>query len=327
MGKSHGKKLQEARAARKRSLTDKGSGPNAPLITENAPLVQVLSKEEQHQESANTSPPQKQQKAKHENDRDRHMQLLRTILFESAYDVVTWVLIALTVGGVLLFYGTKNWRGLLWAGCALVCLTTIMIALKAQHHLSVFAEQPLAPAPAPYSFATSAPGQLRGLLRPANEPAPKDFCGGVKEGWISVIFGSAAFTTPKSYQCLVKIDSVDVLWFEKTSDGMYVNAIVQNERGEEVARVTKNAVQVQPKSGYYAEMPDPHTLIILTPDNQKAFYVRYVNPSLMKILGTFYHHRIGPYIIEEGKRPPGVNMDNFCFVMEGGGAIIHYDPS
>src|SRR5205085_1676151 len=76
---------------------------------------------------------------------------------------------------------------------------------------------------------------LRGLLRPSSDPTPKDLCGGIKEGWIAVTFGSATMTTPKPYQCLLKFDDDEVLWFEKTSDGMYVNAIIQNEKGEEVA--------------------------------------------------------------------------------------------
>lgn len=94
------------------------------------------------------------------------MQLLRTILFETTYDLVTWVLIGLTIGLVVTFATTKNWRGLLWSGCALICLTTIMVALKAQHHVSVFAEGPPAPTPAP------APEPVRGLLLPASDPYP-----------------------------------------------------------------------------------------------------------------------------------------------------------
>jgi hypothetical protein len=81
---------------------------------------------------------------------------------------------------------------------------------------------------------------------------------------------------------------------KKTSDGIYLNAVVRNDKGEVVAQVMKNAIRVLPESGYYADRPDGHTLIVIGPDDRKALYVRYRNPYTMKVLGCIPAQRAPP---------------------------------
>lgn len=276
------------------------------LPSQPAPLAQVPSEEEKHKESASTSSPQKQQKAKHDGDRDRHMQLLRTILFESAYDLVTWVLIALAVGSVLLFYSTKNWRGLLWAGCALVCLTAIMVALKAQHHISVFAEQP--PTPSPALTATPTPQELHGLLIPANEPTPPHTCSETTPNVVMVFAGKVAFWT-KQPMTAINMMGFDLLSLNKVEGGINVSARMLSADNKVVAQITNNEFYVNPPDfPFQLKRPDWHTLVVLDHRGNEALYIYYLNPHAIKFRGRFYAPGSTPVIVtDEWLEVPGGN--------------------
>lgn len=159
---------------------------------------------------------------------------------------------------------------------------------------------------------------LRGLLSPANDPIPEGADKVLPKKAIAVFVGDVMVVSEESSFTLLKIADEETLSFEKTSDGMYINAVMRNDRDEVVARIAKNAFSVDTNKGYYTERPDTHTLLILTPDNRKALYVRYMNPSAMKVLGIFQYKGRTPMVIEEGKPIPNFPLSNMRVTMGRG---------
>ncbi|SRR6266508_2701816 len=93
----------------------------------------------------------KQEQERHgESGAQRHM----NFFWDSSYQIVTWVLIALAIGFLLLFVSKENWRGVLWSGVALLCFIVIMLGLLAQKHYPIF--RPSAPPPPKSNVTPSA---------------------------------------------------------------------------------------------------------------------------------------------------------------------------
>ncbi|HEV3099881.1 MAG TPA: hypothetical protein VGY75_09200, partial [Candidatus Udaeobacter sp.] len=53
---------------------------------------------------------------------------------ESAFQVVTWVLIAFAIGGIWYYAGKNDMRGAFWSGVALVIFIILMLGLIADRH-------------------------------------------------------------------------------------------------------------------------------------------------------------------------------------------------
>ena len=56
-------------------------------------------------------------------------------LFDSIYQIVTWVLIALSIGGIYHFSSRGNIRGVMWSIIALVVFVAIMIGIIGERYL------------------------------------------------------------------------------------------------------------------------------------------------------------------------------------------------
>jgi hypothetical protein len=97
-------------------------------------LTQVSSKNNKSEEQSEAKSAEKEPQRKAQRDGSGYMQFL----FESIYQIVTWVGIGLAIMGLGLSIGQHYWKGILWSGCALVCLSIVMLCLLAQRHLSIF---------------------------------------------------------------------------------------------------------------------------------------------------------------------------------------------
>src|SRR5438270_8094110 len=61
---------------------------------------------------------------------------LRALLFDSAYQVVTWVFIALSISAGFFFLGKQNYRGVVWSVVALLICTVIMLGLLYERYVT-----------------------------------------------------------------------------------------------------------------------------------------------------------------------------------------------
>jgi hypothetical protein len=68
------------------------------------------------------------------NVQRNNMTIFTVFLFDSAYQIVTWVLIAASLGILLLFWSKDNYRGVLWGVIWLVCSISVMLGLLADRY-------------------------------------------------------------------------------------------------------------------------------------------------------------------------------------------------
>jgi len=61
---------------------------------------------------------------------------LRAFLFDSAYQIVTWVLIALSISAVFFFLGRQDYGGVVWSSVALVICVVIMLWLLYDRYIT-----------------------------------------------------------------------------------------------------------------------------------------------------------------------------------------------
>lgn len=136
--------------------------------------------------------------------------------------------------------------------------------------------------------------ELRGFLIPANEPsppAPPSCFGEVPDSATAFYFGdSMSYTTGGDIKDIgvLMIGQEKVLSFESASGGVLLNAVVRDTDGKEVARITKNVFHTWSGSGYEAQAPDLHSILVLDNKDQAVLYVRYLNPKAIKVMGVFY---------------------------------------
>lgn len=174
--------------------------------------------------------------------------------------------------------------------------------------------------------ASPTPETLRGIFLPGNDPTPPNPCGETPPNNIAIYLGNSAALSFYPTPVIVQYKGENLLWFERTTDGLYVNAIVRNAEGKEVAKITRNVIRVSPSSGYYAQQPDNHTLIVLDDQDRKALFVRYLNPTAIKVLGIFYGDRLPQAIFEEdGQVVAGNKFSGFCFDMRDAGVLFSID--
>ena len=140
------------------------------------------------------------------------------------------------------------------------------------------------PIPAP------TPTPLRGILVPANDPDPPNSCANIPSGEIAFLLGASTALTGADSATILRMGGQDMVSFERTVNGIYINAVLYDATDQEVARITKNVIRIAPRNGYYAKQVDDHTLFVLNPNDQTALYVRYLNPHAVKILGLFFRH-------------------------------------
>jgi hypothetical protein len=191
-------------------------------------------------------------------------------------------------------------------------------------------EEPETPQPVPNREPPQPPPKpeslLRGFLIPANDPTPPNPCGEIPPNAVLLLFGnSAAYTTSTAAGIIKLISGEDILSFERTSDGLYVNATVRNSDNRQVAKITRNVLRVEANDNYYRERPDQHSVVVLDPNDRIVLYVRYLNPSAIKILGIFHNPGHQSVIIEDDEQMIGTGKySQMCFgaIPKGGAAFL-----
>jgi len=91
----------------------------------------VVPKVENHAQNETRAESEQNEKHAKDNCQSRRQMKITDFLFDSAYQVVTWVLIALSIGGFFYFLGKSNGRGALWSAIALFIFIAIMIGIVA----------------------------------------------------------------------------------------------------------------------------------------------------------------------------------------------------
>lgn len=161
--------------------------------------------------------------------------------------------------------------------------------------------------------------KLRGFLVPDNNPSPTNNCGKIPSNAVTLYFGGSAAWTTNTFFNLVTINHEHLLSIENTSNGLLINAVLRDEKGEVVARITKNVFQAKKNNKYESQSPDTHTIQVIDDKNRLILYVKYLNPKAIKALGIFQYPNHDPVIIDEDNQMLGrVQMaGGVCFEIAG----------
>ena len=154
-----------------------------------------------------------------------------------------------------------------------------------------------------------------GLLRPASEPTPPTPCGStIPKGALILLLGDSASYTTASHQTVIKVAGEDLLSIDRKDSGIAITAKIFSADRRIVAKITDNEFAINPSNYFRRERPDHHTLAVFDQQDQRVLYVRYLNASAIKLLGTFHTAR-GIVRINEHEvvLPGGGSFARFCF--------------
>lgn len=224
----------------------------------------------------------------------------RSFMDVAAYWVALASVIPFALFGV--FYSSHKTPAIVLFGVGVMCLTVAGC---------LYWINAVTPKPSPET-------DVRGVLIPANDPTPATHCDpGIPPAAMRVYFGDSVSwitnTELSPYPLLIMGDEV-VVSIERATDGIYLNANIRSEDGRFIAKIDKNEFWRNANNSWYQERDDKSTLEVYDERGQVVLYVRYLNPSSIKMLGTF--HSEGRYIkIEDNQMVLGPNqtMAANCF--------------
>lgn len=120
---------------------------------------------------------------------------------------------------------------------------------------------------------------------------------------------------------IIKLAGENVLSINKINKGVTVTCLLRSDDGKVVVGIKDNKFNINPNNYWYSEQPDKHTLVVYDQKGNMALNVRYLNPTAIKILGTF-HYSKAPYasvIVDDEKivLPTGIKIIGACSGMNG----------
>lgn len=144
--------------------------------------------------------------------------------------------------------------------------------------------------------------ETHGLLTPANDPSPPTppDCLLPSKGAVALYFGtSVAYLNESAHHSLFTVKGESLLSLDRSPEGLKITANIYDQNGM-VTYLKDNEFNITPSVYQRRERPDKHTLIVYDKWGKRVLYVRYLNPSAIKILGTFWHSTLShPFVIEE----------------------------
>lgn len=144
------------------------------------------------------------------------------------------------------------------------------------------------------------------------DPNPPNKCK-IPPDAIAVYFGDSVAWSTKSTINLIIINDEPVLSVEKTFNGLLINAILRDNKGNEVARITKNVFIPKSNDEFKPQSPDPHSIQVFNKKNQVVLYVKYLNQQSVKFFGIFQNPNGTPFVIDEGQSINSHNYNRNCF--------------
>jgi hypothetical protein len=200
----------------------------------------------------------------------------------------------LTLG--LFFYFLNKNKPEVWLWLGFTAFVIVGLFVVALIHEKVFSET-----------ATS------GLLRPASEATPPNPCPAIPKGAIILLFGHSASYTTASHLTVIKVAGEDLLSIDRKNGGIAVSAKIYSADRRMVAEIIDNKFHINPSNFLRRERPDHHTLEIFDQQGQRVLYVRHLNSSAIKVLGTFHSTR-GIVRIDENELvlPVGPRFRRLC---------------
>jgi len=158
------------------------------------------------------------------------------------------------------------------------------------------------------------PGFFRGSLIPADLPSPPDTCEEIarerfrRTGHRSppippdamrIFFGtSEAYSTDERF-IVWKIGDDDTLVLQKTEMGMSVSAKLRGPDGRLMAQIVDNEFFINTHGSFRIRRADNSSLAVYNEKDERLLSIEFVNPRVIKILGSFFGSNGDEIIITE----------------------------
>jgi hypothetical protein len=145
-------------------------------------------------------------------------------------------------------------------------------------------------------------GFSHGSLVPGNLPNPPDTCAEVFErlrmrGLIvpqipadamRIFFGtSEAYSTEQRF-IVWKVGNDDILVLQKTETGMSVSAKLRGPDGQLIAQIVDNEFFINSHNSFEIKGAGTSSLVVYSDKGERILEIEFMNPRVIKILGTFF---------------------------------------
>jgi hypothetical protein len=163
-----------------------------------------------------------------------------------------------------------------------------------------------------------------GTLEPASD-APQSVpgaCSGlVPRNALRVLVGGMDSFTTNDSAIVLRAKDENLIWVERTENGLLFSIRVLNERGDTVAEVVNNQFFVNTNDLYTLHQSSRDSLEILEQSGAPVLSVKYIDPVTVRILGVLYTPSGQKLeLTESGFILQGRN--NFINVCNGGGTRV-----
>lgn len=156
--------------------------------------------------------------------------------------------------------------------------------------------------------------ELSGLLIPDDKPTPRNTCGTIPANSLALFFGNSIAYTSTFPHTVIEVGTEPLLVINRENGKVTVSAKIFSRDGRIVAELKENRFYVNPNNYFRIERPSSHALIVFDQEAKQALNVEYLNPSAIRILGTFYLPNRPPIIInEDWQAYGGLKMSGNCF--------------
>lgn len=153
-----------------------------------------------------------------------------------------------------------------------------------------------------------------GLLYSATEPTPPTPCPNIPKEALIFLLGSSASYTTALHHTVLRVAGEDLLSIRRKNECIAVSAKIYSADRQIVAEIIDNSFHLNPSNYFRRERPDRHTLAIFDQHGARVLFVRHLNYSAIKILGTFHTARGIVKMSEEEVLVPGKDrLSRFCF--------------
>lgn len=142
--------------------------------------------------------------------------------------------------------------------------------------------------------------ELHGLLIPANDPRPGyPLPAEIGDDAVVVFLGDSRLIT-KGKVTGIEVMGQKLISVTTGAEGaIAISARVISPANKVVAQITENEFYVNPDNFFRMRRDDWHTLEVVDQVGNQVLYVRYLNPTTIKVLGSFYIPNQPPTIIAE----------------------------
>ncbi len=219
--------------------------------------------------------------------------------------LVLWAIFGVAAGGFLPYFLSQKQSHLaLWCVFVVYVIFGLAVTLHIRNDW-IRKEHP---------DRVSTNSELSGLLIPDNRPTPPNTCRTIPADSLALFFGNSVAYTNTFPHTVIEVGTEPILVINKQDGKVTVSARVFSRDGRIVAELKENRFYVNPNNYFRIEKPSSHALIVYDQEAKQALTVEYLNPSAIKILGTFYLPNRPPIIINEDWQTfAGGRISHFCF--------------